>query len=149
MCRFGMTQHDDQGEAPILKPTGFMTNSWEIAKQLSKRCLGNHRHITLQGNRTQRAQVYPEKLCRHIIIGLVRQMQEDGRLGTGEIGYCCAIDDDVSEWVDDDIWDDEYWDDISGASLHPGMVRSARQAEMVEVYKHNLYTKVPVSMCIE
>ena len=33
----------------------------------------------------------------------------------------------------------KYWDDLSGVKLE----------EMAEIYKHQLYTKVPIAQCIE
>ena len=45
------------------------------------------------------------------------------------------------------IWGSDYWDGISGARLDPGMAKAARQGEMVEVYKHDLHTKVPWQQC--
>ncbi len=36
---------------------------------------------------------------------------------------------------------EEYIDDVSGAALDPELVRVARQEEMAEVKKHNVYTK--------
>ena len=38
MCQFGMTSIDRGGEAPVKKPTRFMTNSPCVANQLSRRC---------------------------------------------------------------------------------------------------------------
>ena len=80
MCAFGMTQYDGQGPGLIKKPTGFMSNSPEILKQLSRRCDGMHRHILLMNGRAKRAQVYPDELCKQILIGLVNQTRADGRL---------------------------------------------------------------------
>ena len=40
-----------------------------------------------------------------------------------------------------------YWDDLSGRQLIPGMVQRARQDEMGELAKHQVYTKVPLSEC--
>ncbi|CAK0879940.1 unnamed protein product, partial [Prorocentrum cordatum] len=42
-----------------------------------------------------------------------------------------------------------YWDNLSGAPLEISKVLEARQAEMKEVEKHNVYTKVPISECFE
>ena len=44
-------------------PTGFMTKSVEIARQLERKCDGMHRHIVLVGGRAKQAEVYPEELC--------------------------------------------------------------------------------------
>ena len=38
----------------------------------------------------------------------------------------------------------QYWDDLSGNLLDPGMVHKARQEEMGELAKHGVYTKVPI-----
>ena len=80
MCAFGMTQYDSEGPGLIKKPTGFMSNSPEILKQLYRRCTGGHRHILLLNGRAQRAQVYPDELCKLILVGLVNQMKSDGRI---------------------------------------------------------------------
>ena len=69
MCEFDMRQVDQCGEGLVKKLTGFMTNSELIAEELSKRCSGMHRHITLIGGRAKAAQVYPEKLCKAIVVG--------------------------------------------------------------------------------
>ena len=71
MCMFGMTQQDEQGMGFVKKSTGFMTNAWEIAGELSKKCSGDHRHITLLNGRAKRAEVYPDDLCVRIVDGLM------------------------------------------------------------------------------
>ena len=38
MCAFGMWQEDEQGQALIMKPTGFMTNARMIAEELNETC---------------------------------------------------------------------------------------------------------------
>merc|ERR1712026_517968 len=43
-------------------------------------------------------------------------------------------------------WQD-YFDDLSGERLNPELVKCARQEEMQEVKKHQVYTKVPISEC--
>ena len=41
----------------------------------------------------------------------------------------------------------EFWDDLSGRSLSPDLVRKARIEEMGEIIKHRVYEKVPISEC--
>ena len=41
MCTWGMAQTDSVGEAHVKIPTGFLTNSREIANIFNKRCKGN------------------------------------------------------------------------------------------------------------
>ena len=43
----------------------------------------------------------------------------------------------------------EYWDDMSGKKLKAEKVRQAREEEMIEVRKHNVYKKVPIKQCIQ
>jgi hypothetical protein len=41
----------------------------------------------------------------------------------------------------------QYWDDLSGKELNPKLVKKAREEEMKEVNKHNVYVKVPIEEC--
>ena len=41
----------------------------------------------------------------------------------------------------------EFWDDMSGKKLKEEKVRIAREEEMIEVRKHKVYEKVPISEC--
>ena len=141
MCQFDMMQEDGQGVARIKKTTGFATNAPELAKRLLRTCTGQHRHILLMGGRAKKAEIYPPKLCKAIIEGLVSQMQEDGKIEKGCIGTIMAIDalDDYTQ----------YWDDVSGEPLDPEGVHQARKEELVHVHRHQVYKKVPISQCIE
>ena len=80
MCMFGMTQRDEEGMGFIKKNTGFMTNADAIAGRLNRRCDNSHRHIELINGRAKKAEIYPEDLCKEVIIGLKEQMELDGRL---------------------------------------------------------------------
>ena len=73
MCQFGMTSRiggvgSELG--PVLKPTGFMTNSPYIARELARLCPRDHKHVHLVGGRAAEAAIYPEKLCVAICRGL-------------------------------------------------------------------------------
>ena len=104
MCSFGMTQYDDMGEGFVNKPTGFMTNSGEIANRLSQVCSGGHRHTLLLKGRARLAQIYPDKLCEEILLGLIDQMRVDGRINKGEVGMAVPSEKTGSM---------QYWDDLS------------------------------------
>eukprot|EP00959_Pyramimonas_sp_CCMP1952_P148420 3105258-Pyramimonas_sp.AAC.1 len=53
-----------------------------MGRELSWRCKGQRRHMELTGGgRTHRSEVYPDKLYRAILKGLVEQMKIDGRQG--------------------------------------------------------------------
>ena len=46
----------------VLKPTGKLTNSWCLQRELSLRCTKCHEHVHLVGDRAAAAQEYPKKL---------------------------------------------------------------------------------------
>ena len=74
----------------LLIATGFMSNSEYVLNRLSRRCDRSHRHIALVGGRAKRAEVYPEQLCREILIGLLDQMKQDKRINPGQLGSLLA-----------------------------------------------------------
>ena len=90
---------------PVKKPTGFMSNSSEITKALSKRCGGVHGscsrarkgfHVACSGRVARDAAIYPKKLCMTIIRGMTNQMRKDGVLKPGCIGLM-AMDEDKKD----------------------------------------------------
>ena len=75
MCAHGMAvTHEGFNR----KPTGIMSNSQRVLREVCLRCPGNHRHVPLIGGLAHKAQRYPEGFCEAIIRGLKRQMKEDG-----------------------------------------------------------------------
>ena len=78
MCQFGMKLKDEIGEAPVKKPTTFLTNCLALAKRLSRRCTGCQRHIRIEGGgRSTKCAIYPPELCKAICQALAEQMAED------------------------------------------------------------------------
>ena len=145
MCVDGMAQEEQGATSLVKKPTAFMTNAPEIARRLGQRCPGGHRHITLVGGRAKRAEVYPEQLCREILLGLVDQMRVDGRLlGNGCLGSVVKCDEGTQEYQEEMA---RYWDDVSGKELDPAKVTVAREEEMKEFAKHTVHEKVPIAQC--
>jgi len=43
----------------------------------------------------------------------------------------------------------EFWDSVSGVPLIPQLVMQAREEEMKEFRKHDVYSKVPIRECLE
>ena len=117
------------------------TNAPQLAHMLSRTCSGQHRHIHLIGGRASVAEIYPPKLCKAIIEGLVSQMEEDGKIVKGCIGVLMAVDP-LDNYR-------QFWDDVSGEPLDPEGVLQARKEELVHVHKHEVYRKVPISQCLE
>ena len=80
MCQFGMmsrTSGVGTVLGHVLKPTGFLTNSKHIARELSRRCPRDHDHVPLVGGRVAAAAIYPHDLCCAICRGLSAQTKED------------------------------------------------------------------------
>ena len=110
MCMFDMKQKDRQREGLIRKETEFMTNAPRIGDRLRRRCNGLHRHIVLINGRAKAAEVYPDQLCRQIVMGLIEQMEEDQRIGK-HMGRS------IAEFERDSSKAEEYWDDLSGEKV--------------------------------
>ena len=67
MCAHNMRVKDQMGEALVLKPTGWLTNSPEIAREVGARCSNmkedqpekHHRHAIINQGRAKQCEVYP------------------------------------------------------------------------------------------
>ena len=106
MCAHGMESEDQWGVGLVLKPTGWLTNAEWVGREVAKKC-GNlekafwadkHRHIQLLGGKAKACEIYPKSLCRAILRGFKRQLEEEGVLSRGGVGAICQINDDPSEW---------------------------------------------------
>ena len=73
---------------PVKKPTGWMSNSFEILAKLGLRCQGRvgncsrpggGRHAVASGRVAREAAVYPFEVCKAILEGCLQQLQKDGR----------------------------------------------------------------------
>ena len=145
-CMFGLTSRDQLGVAPAKKPTRFMTNSPEVHKLLDKRCDGScPRHVHLMEGRAKAASIYPKKLCRTVLRGVVNQMKMDkGNLMSFKcVGSQTEV---MSVEFEEDNWR-KYWDDISGKELRGDLVRAARAEELETVRKMKVWVKVDREQC--
>ena len=84
--RYGLRSHEGTREGPARKGTGFLTNSFRIAKQLTYNCSNGsgslvHQRVRLQNGRTRAAQEYPDGLRRAMCKGMRDQFEagKDGR----------------------------------------------------------------------
>ena len=78
--------------------------------------------------------------------------EDDEEFEEPDIGYAAPIGYAVN--LLEDMWlcsagvnTQRYWDDMSGKELRADLIAAAREEEMKEVYKHKLYTKVPLQQC--
>ena len=90
-CQFGLTSKIKAGSdetGPAKKPTGFVGNSWAIAKRLRRSCKHDHIHVKLEGGRAKAAALYPDELCMEMCRGLKEQLEYDatGLKCLGELG---------------------------------------------------------------
>ena len=72
----------------MLKPTGMMTNSEHLRRELSRRCPGQHEHVQLMGGRAAAAQEYPVELCRSICKGIAAQKAADNSRMFSSLPMC-------------------------------------------------------------
>ena len=72
-CAYGLTTTVHNETRPAMKPTGFLTKSWCVARELSKRCPGDHLHFSLVEGRAKAAEQYPKGLCQAICRGVSHQ----------------------------------------------------------------------------
>ena len=148
LCMFGMSSRDHLGEGLAKKPTKFLTNSAHIARWLTVKCSGQHRHVTLIGGRAKVCEIYPRKLCEAMLRGLSDQLTADGlrnpdgtlfNTGHDEWESCLnSVGDQPGNW-------EQFYDDISGLPLRTDLVRKARQEEMDIFHQFPVYKKVPLA----
>ena len=76
-CMFGLLSKEGK---LVKKPTGFLTNSPQVARELSRVCNKRHGHQPLKGgSRCRDAQVYPPELCKAICKGAAREREYRSR----------------------------------------------------------------------
>ena len=92
--------------------------------------------------RASRAEVYPDELCFRILKGRMETMKKDGSIHANGIGAVMAEE-------ESDVWNqiEEAWDDVTGEELDANGVMMARNDEMKEVRKQEVYHKVPNKEC--
>ena len=89
MCSHDMFVETPEGKKLAYKPTGWMSNSIHILKQVAIKCTGGHEHARLTQGRAASAAVWPEGLCLAILRGLRKQLKHDGIMKDNVIGTIC------------------------------------------------------------
>ena len=155
-CQYGAEiQRGPRRGDPVKKPSGFLTNSPEIAKALSKRCQGRDdfcsrdkggRHRHCEGIRARDAAIHPRDLCRTMLKGVSAQMKADNLLKPGCYGVQVP-DDDAA--VLNEIYgpaqgySGKYRDDLTGQVLRDDLVKQARAKELAYFHSKGVWIKVP------
>ena len=140
----------------VLKLTGWLTNSKEIAKRAGVPCSNKlpgaipHRHVQLVHGKASATEVYPQKLVMAILAGIVAQLKVDGDTCEDGIGTICemsVVQEADLDWEAEAGWD--HIDDVSGKPLNSVKVALARKDEIGYVRKMTVYKKVPLALCWE
>ena len=150
-CLYGSASEDG---SPVKKPTTFLTNAPELAKELRARCGGREGrcsrpeggiHAQCRGKTARMAAIYHFKLCRAILVGFRRQLQADGKCKDGFVGLVepelednmsrvlpvLTVSDKRGNKVQVKVENEkEYRDDLTGQVLDPLLVRAARAKEL-------------------
>ena len=171
-CMYGLKTQVKDEIRRAMKPTGFMTNSWCVAKRLTRRCDGSHPHFSLMEGRASAAEVYPKLLCQEICRGILDQKEYD-RKGTACTKSLNSVE--LSKILKEAGWPPHWrdvrhgdtkeekdlekeiymlgvkngtawaYDDVTYAALPADLVKRARMEEIEYVRKMGVYTMVPRS----
>ena len=156
-CEAGQTAKTVDGrELPAQKPTGWLTNSPEVAKQLARfQCRNRrqgwdqHEHAHLISGKAKGAECYPPRLVHATLLDIKKQIESDQQKEIGSIDVGYNIEEEVghgSAFMDEQA--EEFFDEISGAKLPPELVRKAIQDEIDFLRDIVVYKKVPESQAV-
>ena len=163
MCAFGMVATDGDGEAPAKKSTNIMSNSPEVLKSVSRRCVNgdpskkdeHHRHVQLTGGKAKACQVYPRAFCRAVCQGVAseKKLRELGMMSVDVMSVAEMMgvmgekaQGDPSQELHEHVGE-EAFDDTSGAPLVPSLVAEARKEEIEYFKAMKVYRKVHRDEC--
>ena len=76
---------------------------------------------------------------------VAKEAAKQGRIEAGSVGWTFEVE---SQAPCATPFNSEVWDDMSGKQLNMQLVAEAREEEMKEVFKHQVYTKVPIQQCL-
>ena len=140
---------------PIMKPTGFMTNSPRVAAALSGRCTGKDghcsrptggKHVTCSGRHARASAIYPKGLCKAILKGIRDQLKADDLIKSGCFGVQAPDDDaEVERQMRGPAqgYSGKYRDDLTGQVLKDELVEKARAVELAYFHSKSVWVKVP------
>ena len=122
-CAYGLVTSGPEGKPmPARKPTRFASSAPAVLERLGRRCDGSHVHQPLVSGRPAAAALYPQDLCRAIVLGAEEQRRRQGfpvppaveRLLDAGVGVFALtsegkeeLDMEVEGWVEDKTTGDE------------------------------------------
>ena len=163
-CQLGA---DDGKGNPLMKPTGFLSNSPELLKELDRRCGSAHgmctrpsggKHAVCSGLVARRAATYPFKLCKAILTGFRKQLVTDGIVRDGSVGMHyigeAERDDRRNQAACGEILSIghagmsksgvKYFDDLTKQPLREDLVREAISKELDYFDQKDVWVLVPM-----
>ena len=146
--------------SPVLKPTGFMSNSPEVLRELSRRCTGTNmqcsrpgggKHTPCAGSICKDMAKYPRELCRAVLRGITAQLRADGRLQPGCYGVQMADDESGPRQLygPEQGYSGRFKDDMTGQVLRDDLVTEARKKELEFFSAKGVWIKVPVQRAFD
>ena len=142
MCKHGMKIESE----PVLKPTGWCSNSPHIPNHMHKLCDKKHTHISLENGRAKHAAIWPKQLCLSILRGLREQLRGDNKMHLNGFGTVCEERSYENE-VEDTVYFGKFVDSVSGKQLNPELVSEARMDEVKGIHEHKVWDVVPMREC--
>ena len=144
---------------PARKRIKLMTNSSEIANELSWKCPKYHLHQALVGERARKAALYPEGLCEAICRGLKREIRRSKMnvkvlttvISTDKIGTDTSKNRSTAHEENGrsvGIASGMAWDDLTGATLGPREVSKAKLKELRYINDKSVYKKISRSEAV-
>lgn len=153
-CMYGLATRGKGGRyTPARKSTKFMSNSYHITNELSRKCDRTHIHQPLVDGRAKGTEVYPPGLCKAICRGLIKErlrqaqqlsvvaeVQPSRRPGPNPNDYHENEEEEIRRLTDQR--ENAAYDDITGMPLDRKKVQDARREEIDYVHKKQVWEKI-------
>ena len=162
----------EEAYEPVKKPTRFMTNAPEVARELQQRCQGRGgdcsrprggKHAQFRAKIARMAAVYHFKFCRAILVGFRNQLRIDGICKDGFVGMlegsmeredvpavlpCFNLTNGKGVSIKAQIEGGQIFkDDLTGQPLDPTLVGAARKKELEDFDGKDVWELRPISEC--
>ena len=136
---------EPSSSGPILKETGWLTNSPLVFGPVTKQCTTRslprdspqrHTHVQLLSGRAKFAEHYPEALVNAILKAVREELRSRSLLNFGDASSGsseASCPSSLLPHVDEDslaVPAPEYWDEIAGTKLDSKLVQNARAEEI-------------------
>ncbi|CAK0829612.1 unnamed protein product, partial [Prorocentrum cordatum] len=147
-CVFGAKSYwPDGSEGLVAKPTGWMTHSREVAKQVGIVCDGSHEHVHLLERRAKAAERYPLGLVKAILKGIRNELKIGKGIHAFEVGQTAEEPEILDQATEEEMA--TFYDGIGGAVLDPVGVKNARMDEMGYMSRLGVFERRKISEALQ